>query len=75
MMEQLLSFLDHLETNRIYYRLNKVRDAILVEVAVPGERWEIEFFEDSHIEIERFISEGTIMDERALEDFFERYSN
>ena len=75
MKEQLLSFLDHLETNRIYYRLNKVRDAILVEVAVPGERWEIEFFEDSHIEIERFISEGTIMDERALEDFFERYSN
>jgi len=75
MMEQLLSFLDRLETNRIYYRLNKVRDAILVEVAVPGERWEIEFFEDSHIEIERFISEGIIMDELALEDFFERYSN
>ena len=70
MMEKLLSFLDRLEENKIYYRLNKVRDAIMVEVAVPGERWEVEFFEDGRIEVERFISEGEILDEKALDDLF-----
>ena len=37
-MDQLLDFLDALEARSIYYRLNRVSDAILVEIAVPGER-------------------------------------
>ena len=45
-MERLLDFLNKLEDNHIYYRLNKVRDAILVEIAVPGARWEVEFLRD-----------------------------
>ena len=40
-MRNLLSFLESLEANKIYYRLNKIRDSILVEIAVPGQRWEI----------------------------------
>ena len=41
------------------YQLLIVRDAaLMVAVAIPGERWEIEFFEDGHIELERFISQG-----------------
>ena len=32
----------------------------MVLVAVPGERWEIEFFEDGAIEIERFGSSAGI---------------
>jgi len=30
----------------------------MISVALPGERWEIEFFEDGHIELERFVSQG-----------------
>ena len=30
----------------------------MISVAVPGERWEIEFFDDGRIELERFISQG-----------------
>jgi hypothetical protein len=42
----------------------------MVEVAVPGERWEAEFFEDGRIEAERFSSDGTIFDAAALEVLF-----
>ena len=28
----------------------------MIEVAVPGQRWEIEFMEDGTIDIEKFIS-------------------
>ncbi len=43
-MKKLIGFLERLEEKKIYYKLNKVRDAIMVEVAIPGERWEVEFY-------------------------------
>ena len=73
-MNKLISFLDKLEENKIYYRLNKIRDSILVEIAVPGERWEVEFFGDEHIEIEKFISNGDIYkDYHELEILLNNY--
>jgi len=71
----LLEFLNELEAKKIYYKLNKVRDAIMVEIAVPGERWEVEFFDDGNIEIEKFISSGDIFNESELKTFFEKYSD
>ena len=53
-----LDFLDRLDDARIWYRLEHVRDALMVVTAVPGERWEIEFFDDGHVEVERFVSTG-----------------
>lgn len=41
-MDKLLLFLNKLEVNDIFYKLSKVRDSILVEVAVPGQRWEVD---------------------------------
>ena len=69
-MEHLLTFLNKLEENHIYYRLNKVRDAILVEIASPGERWEVEFFPDGNIEVEKFVTTGELLDISALSDLF-----
>lgn len=73
-MEKLLAFLDRLEEDKLWYRLVHVRDSIMVRVSVPGEIWEVEFFTDGHVEIERFISTGTIEDEDALERLFAEYS-
>ena len=70
-MKKLLAFLDTLEEKSIYYKLNKVRDAIMVEIAIPGERWEVEFFSDEQIEVEKFISDGVIHDETEFESLFE----
>lgn len=56
-LKDLLRFLNALEDNSIFYKLNKVRvESLLVEVAVPGQRWEIEFMEDGTVEIEKFIT-------------------
>jgi hypothetical protein len=30
----------------------------MIAIAVPGERWEGEFFDDGHVEVERFVSQG-----------------
>lgn len=74
-MNKLMLFLNKLEEGNIYYRLNKIRDGILVEIAVPGQRWEVEFFNDDHVEIEKFISDGTIYGEEEIAELFEKYSD
>jgi hypothetical protein len=67
-LKKFIHFLNQLEEKQIYYKINKVRkDAIMVEVAVPGQRWEIEFMEDGTVEIEKFISDGDYYDEQELE--------
>jgi hypothetical protein len=47
----------------------------MVEAHVPGERWEIEFFEDGEIEVEIFRSDGSLRGADALEDLFRRFSD
>lgn len=60
-LADLASFLIRLENARIHHTLTSVRDgAVMVQVAVPGERWEIEFFPDQPIEIEVFLTEGEV---------------
>ena len=74
-MNSLLSFLEELEKRKIYYRLNKIRDSVLVEIAVPGERWEVEFFNDEHVEIEKFVSCGKIYDRDEIDNLFNQFSD
>ena len=80
-MNNLIEFLQKLEDKKIYYRLNKIRDdAIMIEVTVPGQRWEIEYntYGDTSnytIEIEKFLSDGTIYDSSELEVLFRDFSD
>ena len=74
-MEQFIDFLNELEKRKIYFRLNKVRDSLLVEVVIPGQRWEIEFFADSHVEVEKFISTGKIYDEYEIKKLINDFSD
>ncbi|USG67069.1 hypothetical protein NDK47_07200 [Brevibacillus ruminantium] len=56
-LRDLINFLNKLEKSKIFYKLNKVRDeAIMVEIAVPGQRWEVEFMDDGTVEIEKFLT-------------------
>ena len=71
----LLSFLNDLRESKITYRLGHHRDdAIMVEIAVPGERWEVEFFEDGTVETEVFKSDGSIQGISSLADLLQRHS-
>jgi len=47
----------------------------MVEVTVPGERWEIEFREDGEIGVEVFASKGRIQGAESLEELFRRFSD
>jgi hypothetical protein len=75
-LEKLLSFLIRLEEVQISYSLEHNRDeAIMVLIAVPGQRWEVEFFQDGSIEIEIFKSDGEIYDEKMLDELFDKLSD
>jgi hypothetical protein len=74
-LQKLIMFLTKLDENDIYYRLNKIRDSIMAEIAVPSQRWEVEFMPDGRIEIEKFITENKIFDENEIEVLFRKFSN
>lgn len=60
----------------VSYKLAKYRDeAIMVEVAVPEQRWEIEFLDDSSIDVEKFINDKEFYDADELEILFREFSN
>jgi hypothetical protein len=60
-------FCRELGRRHVIYELRIVRDgALMLSAAVPGERWEIELFEDGRIELERFISQGVVEAPGAL---------
>ena len=76
-LQKLLDFLVGLDNSKIHYRLECNRhEAVMVHVAVPSERWEIEYFADGHVEVETFKSapEG-MKGEEALAELFEKYSD
>jgi hypothetical protein len=74
-MGKLLAFLERLEGLKLHYTLTHVRDSIMIEIAVPGERWEVEFFDNGDVEIERFVSTGVDkIDDDALDRLVVEYS-
>lgn len=73
--DKLVLFLQNLEQQGVSYTLAHHRDeAIMVSVAVPGERWEVEFLSDGSVDIEKFISNGEIAGEEVISELFARYS-
>ncbi len=76
-LQKLLDFLTELDNRQIFHRLSRVRpETILVEIAVPGERWEVEFFADGKVEVEVFgPSHGIIGGEEVLHRLFKEFSD
>jgi hypothetical protein len=73
-MEQLCDFLGRLNEAHISYRLQMVSecaDSILVEIAIPGERWEVNFYVDGRIYVEKFIGNGEVFGAKELQRLFE----
>ncbi|NEP58838.1 MAG: hypothetical protein F6K31_17765, partial [Symploca sp. SIO2G7] len=68
---KLVSFLQKLDQQGMSYTLGHHREeAVMVTVAVPGERWEVEFLSDGSVEVEKFISNGEIVGEELLSELF-----
>lgn len=47
----------------------------MVCIDVPGERWEVEFFVNGDVEVERFLTQGAIENESAIGELFARFSD
>jgi hypothetical protein len=59
--EDVLRFCSALNERRASYKLSVDRpEAIRVTLDVPGERWEIDFFPDGNIELDRYVSQGVV---------------
>lgn len=69
---QILEFLRRLDRLAVYYNLASARsEAVMVQIALPGQRWEVEFLEDGSVEVERFYSDGAIADESAFDELWD----
>lgn len=75
-LQKLLDFLSDLDAHKIFFKLARNRpEAIMVEIVVPGERWEVEFFADGNIDVEVFgPSPGIIGGEAELRRLFDEFS-
>ena len=74
--EKLSRLLGRLREAKIHHQLRDTREgAVSVDVAVPGERWEIDFLEDGSVEVEVFRSDGTIDGEPKLAELFTAHSD
>jgi hypothetical protein len=69
--KKMLAFLERLAAAKIPYRIwYHVEDAVSVEARAPGEHWEIDFFADGEVYVERFKSNGHVDDESILSELF-----
>lgn len=74
--DRLLSFLGDVESRKIAYTLSHPRpEAILITLAVPGERWEVEFLDDGSVDVERFVSTGEIEGDEVLDGLLARHAD
>ncbi len=75
-LHKLTTVLKQLEHAHIHYTLASQREeAIMVLVTVPGVRWEIEFFSDGAVEVERSLSDGEICGEEAVHELLTWYAD
>ena len=70
-IDDLMKLLEELDRLNAYYNLRRTRDdAISIDIATPGARWEIDFLPNERIDVEIFRSDGEMYDESKLVEFF-----
>lgn len=75
-LEKVLTLLKRLQEARIFYTLaHNQEDAISIQVVVPGQRWEIDIYNNGTVDVEVFKSDGTILDLTAIDTLFRDYSD
>lgn len=75
-LKGVLELLDRLEAARIHFTLARHQeDAITIEVAVPGQRWEIDCYSNGKVDVEIFKSDGTVRDASAIDELLHGFSD
>jgi hypothetical protein len=64
---RLLDFLNRLDAARVHYTLLHTRpEPVMVDISLPGWRWEVEFMFNGSTEVERCKSVTGVEDDPAL---------
>jgi hypothetical protein len=64
---RLVDLLNRLDAAHVHYTLGHTRpESVMVDISMPGWRWEVEFMLDGSIEIERYKSLAGAEDDPAL---------
>ena len=72
---RIFSILKELEDAKIFFRIERTdAESILISAAVPGERWEIQIFENGEVGVEIFASDGTILAGEELRHLIQRHT-
>ncbi|CAB3968325.1 hypothetical protein BCO9919_03227 [Burkholderia cenocepacia] len=67
MAHSLYELLGSLDERRLFYTLGRHRpDTILISITVPGERIEIDVFDDGHMEMSRFSGDESVIDDPQI---------
>ncbi|WP_175820984.1 hypothetical protein [Burkholderia sp. BCC0419] len=67
MAHPLYELLSSLDERRLFYTLGRHRpDTILISITVPGERIEIDVFDDGHMEMSRFSGDESVIDDPQI---------
>jgi hypothetical protein len=75
-LKRILELLNRLDAAKIHFRLARNQEeAISIEVAVPGQRWEIDCYANGRIDVEVFKSDGSIRDASAIDELFRDFSD
>jgi hypothetical protein len=75
-LKRVLDLLNRLEAAKIHFTLARNQeDAITIEVAVPGQRWEIDCYSNGSTDVEVFKSDGSIRNESAIDELFRDFSD
>lgn len=75
-ISDLMNLLVRLKEAKIHYRLaDPTEGAVMIDVTVPGERWEVEYHEDGRISVEVFVSRNGVQGADLLDELFHRFSD
>lgn len=67
MTHALYELLSDLDDRHLFYTLGRHRpDTILISITVPGERIEIDVFDDGHMEMSRFSGDESVIDDQQM---------
>jgi hypothetical protein len=76
LLHKVLQLLKRLDEAKIHYQLaHHQEDAITIEIALPGQRWEIDCYANGSTDVEILRSDGSVRDETAIEDLFRDFSD
>lgn len=65
--QRLEEVIGQIENSKSPFDIKHVRDGyIMIQVATPGKRWEIEVNAEGEVEVEVFVSDGKILDASDL---------